>query len=437
MKTKVNVMKKVLGFVLTLVIMCSMLPMTSNAAEGTTVYLDPGPWDVDSAWFAAYYFGGSGSAGWTVMEVENDNYKGIVPAGYTSVIFCRMNPSYAKETVTNDPNGSHWGGKWNQTSDLILSTSTNGCLYTVTGWGESDGAWSHIDANSNGACDLCDAYIDGMSAVAGHSLALDGKVGVKFYMELTDDVKADEDAYMQFTVTDGSTSQVKVDDAEIDGDYRVFTCKVAAKEMASTITAQIISGGNAGTAYTYSARTYADELLANPGSEAQATFVKAMLNYGAASQTYFGFNIGNLANEGITLAVGTYDAGDLESYKATVTDENSILTDEKANLVLESETTLNIKFTTASEASSIVLNEGATSASGLNYVIPVANLNASQLDNTQTVVVTVNGQEATITCSALSYCYSVLANDNSDNLKNVAYALYDYNKAAIAYIGDK
>lgn len=437
MKTKVNVMKKVLGFVLTLVMVCSMLPMTSNAAEGTTkFYLNPGGsslWDQADAWFAAWCWGGSKDAAWvTGIKTAEGCYEFDNSAGYTGCKIFRFGPSI--QTPTFD-------AQWNDSGDLAIPTS-DCIMYNITGWGT--GAWGCGSSKSNGVCDLCDTWLDGMSALAGHSLSVDGKIGVNFHMELTDAVVAKKDtAYVQFTLENGATSQVKVADAIVDTEsvqgktYYVFTCEVAAKEMTDTIKAQIVCDENKGTEYTYTVRAYADELLAKSSNEAEQTFVKRMLNYGAASQTYFEYKTEKLANEGIGLEVGTYTAEALETagFKANVTGDDSILTNRKVNLVLESETTLNVKFT-ADAGTTVKLNGEGVDVTGTDYTISIANLNASQLDNVQTIVVTVDDKEATITCSALSYCHSVLANSNKDSLKNVACTLYDYNKAAIAYIGN-
>jgi hypothetical protein len=62
-------------------------------------------------------------------------YEAHIPVGgYTSVIFCRMNPNAA---------ANNWNNKWNQTSDLIIPTDgTN--LYTIEegSWDNGTGTWS-------------------------------------------------------------------------------------------------------------------------------------------------------------------------------------------------------------------------------------------------------------------------------------------------------
>jgi hypothetical protein len=96
------------------------------------LYLNPGPWNVDGAWFAAYFFGNAGNT--SVKMIKDGNYYKCekVAGDYANVIFVRMNPSYTTFT---------WDGKWNQTDDLVIPTDGKN-LYTVTGWGTADGTWS-------------------------------------------------------------------------------------------------------------------------------------------------------------------------------------------------------------------------------------------------------------------------------------------------------
>ena len=65
-------------------------------------------------------------------------------------------------------------------------------------------------------------------------------------MELSNDIAASQTAYMQFSVPNTSkeyqNQTVKVSEAEKKGNYYFFKCRVAAKDMNSKITAQLING---------------------------------------------------------------------------------------------------------------------------------------------------------------------------------------------------
>ena len=106
------------------------------APSEVVLYLQPNAyWNVDSARFAAYFFGnGETWVDMTLVEGETNIYAVTVPAGFDSVIFCRMNPGTA---------ANNWNNKWNQTVDLAIPTDgTN--LYTVAegAWDNGNGAWS-------------------------------------------------------------------------------------------------------------------------------------------------------------------------------------------------------------------------------------------------------------------------------------------------------
>ena len=100
------------------------------------LYLAPNNnWKSDGARFAAYFFGaGEAWVGMTDSDADGIYEVNIPVGGYTSVIFCRMNPGAA---------ANNWNNKWNQTSDLVIPTDgTN--LYTIAegAWDKGNGTWS-------------------------------------------------------------------------------------------------------------------------------------------------------------------------------------------------------------------------------------------------------------------------------------------------------
>lgn len=104
----------------------------ASITTGTTLYLKAGPWDVDGARFAAYFYNSSTNT-WASMETEDVGiYKVSAPSGtWTNVIFCRMNGT----TTANS-----WDNKWNQTGNLTYDGTKN--LFTVTTWDNQTTGWS-------------------------------------------------------------------------------------------------------------------------------------------------------------------------------------------------------------------------------------------------------------------------------------------------------
>ncbi len=103
---------------------------------GQVLYLDPTTWDPSSAWFAAYFYSGSGNAWAKCERVEAETskhiYKVTAPSGsWTNVIFTRMNPANT---------AFDWAACWNQTGNLTYDGSKN--LFTINAWDGQTSGWS-------------------------------------------------------------------------------------------------------------------------------------------------------------------------------------------------------------------------------------------------------------------------------------------------------
>ena len=289
--------------------------------------------------------------------------------------------------------------------------------------------------------------------LAGYTLSLNGNIGVNFYMELSDTIVNDNGAYMQFTLPNGSTKQAAVENADTNTTitegktYYVFSCEVASYDMAGDIKAQMFDGnGKSGAEYSYSVRDYAEYIIENAASYTSddVAFVKALLNYGACSQTYFEKTTDDLANKNLAVAdqtVETLSADSLSSYKAeTVSNELGIF--DQYNLVLNSETTLKAYFKPADgvEISSLTFSvDGQTVTpvqSGEYYVLSMENIKAWDLDTNYTFKVSAGSTALEFSCSTLAYGYSVLDKGNSvysDKLIQLISALRVYQQKAEVY----
>lgn len=105
-----------------------------NTAKENYLYLNPSMWNVDGARFAAYFFG-NGEKWVSMTDPDNDGiYEVEKQAGYTKVIFCRMNGG----NTTNN-----WNNKWNQSGDLTIPTNGNN-LFTPTKWDGATGNWTKV-----------------------------------------------------------------------------------------------------------------------------------------------------------------------------------------------------------------------------------------------------------------------------------------------------
>ena len=320
---------------------------------------------------------------------------------------------------------------------------------------------NHVDAGNDGYCDVCGTKKDGISAtLAGHSVSLGGQIGMNFYMDLADSVLADGEAYMLFTLPGGSEQRVNVVDVLASTEtinektYYVFTCNVAAKDMAGTITAKIVCGdGSEGTEYTYSVQKYAEALIdSNSATSEQKALAKAMLNYGAYAQKYFDPNVEaeDLANVKHPYSAGEFTVATnaLGSYVPTVTDNSATLDYVGSTLILEADIKVRHYFK---------LKDGQTYSGNLTqYVAPQENpvdgtyyyyessgITAAALGDMSTPYTGVEG--ISISYCPLSYVTTVLAEkkaelvnefsdlENDTALQNLMKALYLYYQAVYAY----
>ena len=257
---------------------------------------------------------------------------------------------------------------------------------------------------------------------------MNGTIGVHFYVSLSDVVTEDADAYMELTLPNGTTQQILVSDADMkqvdSKEYYVFSCGVAAKEMARQIHAQIRkSDGTLMGAYAYSVEDYANYILDDANGFEQKTkdLALAMLNYGDFAEAYFS---GKTLEETTEMAAVTADT--LAGYTRIESGTLPVgVTYYGSTLVLESGMILRHYFLV--EPGTDVSAYGFTGNKGKYYYM-----------DQEAVLGTVN-QNCVIGGYVLSYdtmCYvrSVLASaDAPDNLKQVVTALYLYNQAAIAY----
>ncbi len=277
----------------------------------------------------------------------------------------------------------------------------------------------------------------------GYSLSLDGSIGVNFYMKLSDEVLAHSDtAYMKFTVN-GKAQNIPAKDLTPNKDgYYIFRCDVVAKEMADEITAQVYIDENnpIGDAYTYSVREYAAYILDHPEkySVNAIELVKAMLNYGAAAQNYFGYGTDDLANS-ILPADGqqtSLSVGDLEYYK------DGEISPAKVSLSLKSTITLKLYFKTE-DVDGIKFEykkqELKTTVSGEYTIVIIEGIPATNFSSKLSIKYYIgeSTEAKTLKYRASNYAYIVLNQPNggviTDELKDVLNALHIFSAAAIEY----
>ena len=310
----------------------------------------------------------------------------------------------------------------------------------------------HTDGDEDGKCDTCSKYMDNIGArLVGHSLTLDGSVGVNFYMELSSEVISDSSAYMEFTLPGGKTSTVKVSEAPtevISGTtYYKFKCQVNATAMTDTITAQIKSTVGNSKVYEYTVKEYADYLFAHKDESTEfaeaAELIEAMVNYGSYAQIYAGYNTENLA-VGDAKNLKSLDDVWISGYYEPSPYETKVQF-AGANLSLLSTTTLRMYFKiTDIDAESVLIGyQGQAlekTQSGDYYYVELVGIPASKLDDEFVIDVHEDTCIYTVTYTPMAYCANVVHRETTEtrteDLKNLIKALVLYNRAADAYISE-
>jgi|GEM_PF-7028447 len=302
----------------------------------------------------------------------------------------------------------------------------------------------------------CTCGYDGI-VLRGTTLSLEGNIGLNFYFRIDEQILEEQDVKVEIVLEDGrrfsfAENQLTTETVNDELLYKV-TAEVYAKQMADSVTAKVYVGETKVRGdYTYSIRSYAEAILKNPYTygEKMVALAKAMLNYGAAAQVNFQYNTGNPANS----------VGDLMTeaekiaYKSVADDIfgdpfkpafiEGIGGFAGANLVLESETKMNLYFQTIEGVDIADLTftvDGKAvkpvAASGY-HMISIPNIISSDLDREYEITVSNGTTGGTIHISTFNYAATVMplpseGTPYTAEVKDVLRAMYLYNQAANAY----
>ncbi|MBQ6262094.1 MAG: choice-of-anchor J domain-containing protein [Clostridia bacterium] len=295
--------------------------------------------------------------------------------------------------------------------------------------------------------------------ITGCTLSLEGDIGVNFYTDVAYSVLDNyQTAYMLFTVPNGNgtiTEKAYLRDARFvisNGRLRfVFRCGISAKDMTGVITAQFIDGENTSEAFEYSVVEYAEYILTHADDPEYADavpVVKAMLNYGAAAQTFFGVRTDDLANGILAEEDRTFDQIPLDNLQelvhpydgsATVLPEGT--TFESVTLSLKTVLTLSLYFRSDSELTFSCDDDSITVVKetiGDYQIARISGIYPQSMNEDYTLTVSDGTTEGSVTYSPLTYCYNVLNGGTDDvNHNNVVTALLWYALAVSEYFSNE
>ncbi len=330
-------------------------------------------------------------------------------------------------------------------------------------WYECDGEYctatkGYAEHNANGGlyCEVCSKTLL-YGKVSQVSLTLDGDIGVNFYWFLSIEVLESNDAYFLITLPNGETEKVAVSYDLVaspvnvnDGKtYFKVTGRVAAKEMAEKIKVELYFGGVSVASGECSVRDYAQLVFDNdPNNEKLVSMMKAMLNYGAASQMLFGHNEGDLANKNLAEDDRVVSEVSATLNPVLVSGSVSGIKTEEFSVILETKTTIRHYFSLTDGAKiegysftidgvSVTPTEIVRNGKTMYYV-DITDISAKDMENLYIFTISCDEEQTIITASVHSYINAVIKNqDNtalvSKELLDTVYAMHAYGEAAKTY----
>lgn len=206
--------------------------------------------------------------------------------------------------------------------------------------------------------------LDGLDII--HSCSFENDLTLNYYVK-ADDVGDFENLVMtvekeEFSgnnAAEPSTVTLTGTPRTVDGkNYIVFKFTgIASYQIGNTLTATL-DGTKYGNHYTtsaeaadvYSVKQYAEDSLAETTSELFAELLVDLLNYGAASQTYFGYRTDALVNANLTAEQkalpANYDPDVTDSYEI-IEKSGSTVAFDKRSVVFGANTAIKVYFSTA------------------------------------------------------------------------------------------
>ena len=268
---------------------------------------------------------------------------------------------------------------------------------------------------------------------------LTGSIDLNFSAVLSENL-VNEDTFVRFTCA-GKTVDVPMNQAVVsvkDGQTRYrFGYKVYAKEMTETVTAQVMTpNGPVGEAKSYSVAEYCNALMAVTNNAEIIAVCKAMLNYGAAAQMQFSYNLDNLANASLSEADKVVAKPDASAYAHKIVGTGDGIKAASAKLTLDADVAIRVTFQITgdkdvSEYQFLIDGEQAEPvADSGRYYIQLDGIAASKFDETHIFSV----GDLAVHYSVLSYVNMVHNSNSPENLVNLINALYAYYAATEAYV---
>ena len=398
--------------------------------------------------------GYTGRHNWVEQGALTSECSGIGSVPYFKCSVCN---TYLVEGVMTEIEPSEVAGH-TASGNFYIDKNTHANICVTCG--EQFETAEHTDEGGDSVCDVC-GWPCGEHVFDGASITLTDSIVVNYMIKKSVvDVLGYDNLYINFTFCGKDYTVTDCTETEIGGvSYYVFTFdKMAPDRMAETIYATLCGTRNGenytSQTYEYSIKRYCHNVL-EKSTEQDAilrTLLVDLLNYGAESQNYSGYNTQNLANADLTdtqLSWGTQGNVTTESdqnLKVKVID-NPTVKWMGAGLHLDEEATL--RFTIKADSIKNLVVKATCGEAELTipssrfvkrtdkenmYYVYVRGINATQMRD-EVYLAVYNGQ--TEVSNTISYSVESYANakiGGSDNaLSNLLTAMIKYGDTAKAY----
>lgn len=299
-----------------------------------------------------------------------------------------------------------------------------------------------FDTNGNLKCATCGYSVsaDSLVAESGCTIAGDGSTGLKLYYKISDTLYYNENVTVSFSFDGEDAGSCLVEDGyRTDDGVVCFAFDIPPAKMSDKFVVQIKFGDRLLSEREYSVMEQAKSVLSDANTtDSEAAFVRAMLNYGAQAQLYFGHNTDILANSVLTESERTLPpitAESLKAYRYAVSDNATDIDFIGEKIQLGSRVSAKFYFSGNISADICQIDGKQISPDDLcedeqgTYIV-IRNIAPEDYDRPFTVSV---GGVTIRKASVFSYLYSALK-ENSAELSDIVYAMRAYALAAKNYI---
>lgn len=322
----------------------------------------------------------------------------------------------------------------------------------------SSGNWDDVQ-NEAGRFVLCeyDSVQPKLTPVAS-SLSLSDNIGFNIYMQISDDVLSDDGAMMIITNSDGKVIKKPISSYETttyqDKSVKKIVSMIPAAKMSGKLSFKILkSDGTESSAYICSVMDYANEMIKKADTDAECKkalpLVKAMLNYGAYSQIYFGEDKTNLANailkDDNTATIKSEDIIKSITYSEQGLFNNKDLEYMGSSLICESDTSLKLYFNNKNKLTENQIksrydismldknkHDYDTGVDGSVFWIKIKGIKPAELGNVYGVNLVSDDGSVIVETSPYVYVKKALESGDS-RLHNLCKAMWAYGQAAREY----